>query len=86
MSKAEIKSELINKTAEVLKLSFVKSLQENGVPKFTNLKQAFPKRERISDKHMIITEVCYYPDGGKSVQRLNTYNSGNGWKVLSPEE
>jgi len=50
------------------------------------LKQAFPKREKISDEHFIITEVCYYPDGGKSVQRLNTYKSTDGWKVLSPAE
>ena len=84
MGKLEIDAELVDKTAEILKLSFIKSLQENGIPKFDNIKQAFPTREKISDDHMIITEVCYYPDGSKSIQRLNTYKSETGWKVLSP--
>jgi uncharacterized protein YegJ (DUF2314 family) len=78
--------EVIDKTAEVLKLGFLKSLQEDGIPKFNDLKQAFPKREKVSDNHMIITEVCYYPDRTKSIQRLNTYYDGSGWKVGSPVE
>ncbi len=86
MGKIDLGNEIIKKTAEVLKLSFIKSLQENGIPKFQNIKQSFPKREKINDCHIIVTEVCYYPDGGKSVQRLNTYKSHNGWKVLSPAE
>ncbi|MEZ4951695.1 MAG: DUF2314 domain-containing protein [Saprospiraceae bacterium] len=85
MGRTELGAEIIDKTAEVLQLSFLKSLQDNGIPKFDKLKQAFPKREKISDNHMIITEVCYYPDGGHSIQRLNTYKTENGWKVLSPE-
>ncbi len=83
METKELGSELIEKTAEVLKLSFIKSLQENGIPKFNNIKQAFPKREKISDNHIIVTEVCYYPDGNSSIQRLNTYKSSNGWKVMN---
>jgi uncharacterized protein YegJ (DUF2314 family) len=86
MGKIDLGNEIIEKTAEVLKLSFIKSLQENGIPKFQNIKQSFPKREKINDHHIVITEVCYYPDGGKSIQRLNTYKSKNGWKVLSPAE
>ena len=82
----ELGSEVVEKTAEALQLSFLHSLQENGIPKFDNIKQAFPKREKISDNHIILTEVCYYPDGSKSVQRLNTYKSDHGWKVLSPAQ
>ncbi len=85
MGKGELRTEIIEKTAEVLKLSFIKSLQENGVPKLNGVKRAFPKREKIDENHMIITEVCYYPDGSQSVQRLNTYKTQKGWKVLSPE-
>lgn len=76
--------ELIDKTAEVLKLSFLKSLQDNGMPNFAGVKRAFPKREKISENHIIITEICYYPDGNHSVQRLNTFKGNDGWKVLSP--
>ncbi len=84
MGKAEFGTDIIDKTAEVLRLSFVKSLQENGMPKFDNIKQAFPKREKISDNHIVVTEVCYYPDGGKSTQKLNTYKTDDGWRVLNP--
>ncbi len=73
-----------NKTAEVLKLSFIKHMQENGMPKFNGIKRAFPKREKISDQEMIITEVCYYPDGGKSKEKLRTYLTEDGWKVIGP--
>ncbi len=85
MGSEDLGEEVILQTAEVLKLSFIKSLQENGMPKFKGIKRAFPKREKISSNHMIITEVCYHPDGGKSIQRLNTYKSDNEWKVLNPE-
>lgn len=83
---ATIDSELLQKTAEVLKLSFIKSLQDNGIPKFNNVKQAFPKREKISENHVIVTEVLYHHDGNSSTQRLNTYKTNEGWKVLSPVE
>ncbi|MCD4793334.1 MAG: DUF2314 domain-containing protein [Bacteroidales bacterium] len=82
--KTEINNDLIDKTAEVLKLSFIKSLQDDGMPKFKNIKRAF-KRQKISDDHFVITEICYYPDGRKSSQRLNTFKTENGWKVLNPE-
>lgn len=86
MAKQEFGSELVDKTAELLKLSFIKSLQENGMPKFKGVVRAFPFREKISENHIIITEVCYYPDGTHSVQRLNTFKSDSGWKVLNPAD
>ena len=86
IGKAELSQDLVDNTAEVLKLSFIKSLQENGIPKFDNIRQAFPKREIVNENHIIVTEVCYYPDGGKSTQRLNTYKSNEGWKVMNPVE
>ncbi len=81
----DLGKEILEQTAEVLQLSFLNSIKENGMPKFNGIKRAFPKREKINDQHMIITEVCYYPDGGKSIQRINTINTGTGWKVLAPE-
>ena len=77
----EIDKELINKTAEVLKLSFMQNMNEHGMPKFKGIKRAF-KRQKISDEHYIITETCYYPDGGKSSERHNTFKIENEWKVL----
>lgn len=83
--KIEIDEELITKTADTLKLSFIKGIQENGMPSFKNIKRAF-KRQKISEDHYVITEICNYPDGGKSAQRLHTCKTENGWRVLSPED
>ncbi|RZK21726.1 MAG: DUF2314 domain-containing protein [Pedobacter sp.] len=75
--------EIIQQMAEVLELSFVNNLQEHGFPDFTGLQSAF-HREPIDNHHYIITEICWFPDGGKSIQRLNTFKSDSGWKVLGP--
>ncbi|RBQ03142.1 YegJ family protein [Pedobacter miscanthi] len=80
----ELDNDIIDKTAEVLRLSFIKSINENGFPNFSGLQNAFPERKKIDDSHYIITEVCWFPDGGKSVQLLNTYKSAKGWVVLGP--
>ncbi len=76
--------EIISSTAEVLELSFINNITEHGFPKFYNLQNAFPLREKIDEDHYVITEICWFPDGGKSIQKLNTYKSASGWKVLGP--
>ncbi|WP_029285062.1 YegJ family protein [Pedobacter sp. R20-19] len=78
----EIDEEMVSNTAEVLELSFINNIKEHGFPNFSNLQNAFPVREKIDDTHYIITEVCWFPDGGISIQKLNTYKSAAGWKVL----
>ena len=83
MGKEGLGSDIVEKTAEILELSFIKALQENGIPKFENVKHAFPYREELSADLMIITEILIYPDGSKSKQRFNTYKSPTGWKVLN---
>lgn len=80
----EIDDKIIQSTAEVLKLSFIKNLQDHGMPKFNGIKRAF-QREFISDNHCLITEICHYPDGGKSSQKLHTFRADNQWKVLALE-
>lgn len=79
-------SELIESTSEVLKLSFIKWIAENGFPSFKEIKRAFPIRHKLTDNHYIITEICKYPDGSKSVQKLNTYKMPDGWVVLAHAE
>lgn len=86
MANQNLGPDLVEKTAELLKLSFIKSLQENGMPKFNGVIRAFPAREEIDENHMIITEICYYPDGTHSIQKLNTYRINGSWKVLSPAD
>lgn len=80
----EIPQDLLDQTAELLQLAFIQSLKETEIPSFEGVRRAFPKREVISDDHYIITEVCFYPDNTKSVQRLNVYRSNDEWKVGTP--
>ncbi|TBO42609.1 YegJ family protein [Pedobacter kyonggii] len=82
--KMEIDQDIINETAEVLKLSFINNIEEHGFPDFSTIQNAFPERKKVDETHWVITEVCWYPDGGKSVQLLNTYRSPKGWVVLGP--
>lgn len=81
----EEKKEMIESIAEILELSVIKGVQKDGMPDFSNCKRAFPVREKLSPVHWIITEVVYHPDGTKSTQRINTYLTESGWKVLGPE-
>ena len=81
--KMEFDEEIVKQTAEVLELSFIDNLEKHSFPDFSALQSGFPAREKITDNQWIITEVCWYPDGGKSVQKLNTYKTITGWKVLS---
>lgn len=76
--------ETVNGLAEVLELSMIKGIEDYGFPNFNGVTSAFPTREKITDQHWIITEVCWYADGGKSVQKINVAHTANGWKVLEP--
>ncbi|MGM9475702.1 YegJ family protein [Pedobacter sp. GSP4] len=80
----DLDKHIISETAEVLKLSFLKNIEEHGFPDFSGVKNAFPVRNKISETHWVITEVCWHPDGKKSVQLINTYKSPRGWVVLGP--
>jgi len=78
--------EIVEATAEVLRLSFIKNLEENGFPVFHNLQRAFPERTKVTEDLYIITEYCIFPDGGKSRQQLYTFRDEDGWKVLNVAE
>lgn len=77
-----VDEEMIKQTAEVLELSFVKHTTESEWPNFSGLKRAFPHREKVSDNYWIITEICWYPDGGRSLQKLGTSKTADGWRVV----
>ena len=83
--KFEIDEELITKTADILKMSFENSMNTEGMPKFTGIKRAF-RRQFITDDHCVVSEICFYPDGGKSIEKLNTFRDNNQWKVLGFSE
>lgn len=84
MSEITMDSEILDKTAEVLKLSFIQHMQENGMPNFVGVKRAF-LREFKSEDLCLLTEICTFPDGSKTVDKVNIYKSNGQWKVLNGE-
>lgn len=82
----EKNKELLKKTAEVLELSFRYYIKKDGFPDFTGLKSTFEEKKPYKDFKdvWIITEVCTYPDGGISKQKLLIATTEQGWRVLNP--
>lgn len=77
-----VEEEMIISTSEALALSFVSYIEKEGMPDFRNVSRAFTQRDKVDENFWIITEVCTYPDGGISVQKLQTYKTAQGWRVL----
>lgn len=76
--------ELAAKTAEVLELGFRKEIEQRGFPDMTGVTSEFPETKTFQDGIVIVTEVCRYPDGGASKQRMLVGKSAQGWRVLYP--
>jgi hypothetical protein len=79
-------ADLISKTAEVLELAFRKEIEKNGFPDMKGISSTFPTRENFEKDIVIVTEVCKYPDGGNSKQRILVAKTDKGWRVLNTVE
>jgi uncharacterized protein YegJ (DUF2314 family) len=77
--------DILQVTADVLRRAFIKSLKDEGFPLFTGINRAYPQREKIKDNLYLITEVCVFPDGGRSTQKIYTFRDADGWRVLGTE-
>lgn len=75
--------DILESTADVLRLSFIKNLMEEGFPVFKDLSRAYPQREKITEELYLITEICTFPDGGRSSQKIYTFKEDDEWKVLN---
>lgn len=76
--------ELVNKAAEVLELAYRKEINDKGYPDMIGVTSSFPKTEPYKEGLVAVTEVCSYPDGGTSQQRVLVAKTDNGWRVLNP--
>lgn len=76
--------ELLEQTAETLRLSFEAHLRADGMPSFKGFKRAFPEREWIDKDTVLITEICYLPDGHTTFDRLLCTRHGDEWRVGPP--
>ena len=73
----------VTKIAEALELAYRLQMKA-GFPDFKGVTSTFPKKEDLGDGKMVITEVCKYPDGGISTQKIMVIKSETGWKVMVP--
>ncbi|MEM0997555.1 MAG: DUF2314 domain-containing protein [Bacteroidota bacterium] len=76
--------ELIKDMAQVLELSFREHMLEHGMPSFAGVLRAFPERIRVEDDLYMITEVCFHPDGGATLDRLLVTRKNGEWRVGPP--
>jgi hypothetical protein len=78
--------QLIEETAELLKLTLIQSLLKNGYPDFTDLKSEIYGLQGFRDNIYVVNEKVKYPDNSVFVTRIFlSYNDGI-WKVALIEE
>jgi hypothetical protein len=74
--------ELVQKTADVLELSFRKQIQTKGFPDFTQLRCSVVSKKLLQPDLVEMTEECIFPDGGKSTDILHATKSSHGWRIV----
>ena len=79
-------AELISETAELLKLSLIRSIQENGFPNFSDVKVEFSDLSSYNDTLYYIEEKVTYPDGEYYYNKIFLTFNGFEWKVATIEE
>jgi len=79
--------EVVAKVAETLESAFRTELGRNGFPEMKGVACRVVDKASGNDSDVIIaTEQCLYPDGGKSVQRIQLAKVGSDWRVLGPAD
>lgn len=77
--------EIVASLAEVLETAFVAGIKSDGMPNFSNLKKAFPMREKLGENYYLITEICRDDEGHRSINKLPVIKVGGEWIVLAPQ-
>jgi hypothetical protein len=76
--------EVVTKTAEVLELAFRQQITQQGFPDMSQVRCSFAGRQPVTADLVVVQQICTYPDGGKSRQRINVARTASGWRVLNP--
>lgn len=79
-------NDILQTTADILRTSFIKSLEKEGFPMFKGIRRAFPYRKKITEQLYLITEVYIFPSGEKARQQIYTFKGRDGWRVLNIAE
>lgn len=76
--------DLLLDMTNVLELSFREHMLENQMPSFEGVQRAFPERIQVTDDAYLITEVCYHPDGRRTIDKLLVTRFEDEWRVGPP--
>lgn len=82
----DITSEIVSEVANLLKLSLVKSLQENGYPNFDSARREFSELNNLKSNIFFLEERIFYPDNTCHINKVFLSNNDNLWKVAMVEE
>lgn len=76
--------DLLLDMTNVLELSFREHMLENGMPSFEGVLRAFPERIQVTEDAYLITEVCYHPEGRRTIDKLLVTRYEDEWRVGPP--
>ncbi|HQR66541.1 MAG TPA: hypothetical protein PLB02_04030 [Thermoanaerobaculia bacterium] len=79
-----VTEELVRQAALVLEHSFREHIAKTGFPDFAGVQSSFPYSEFLADNLVLVTELCSFPDGRITEQKLFVARVENGWRVLNP--
>lgn len=74
--------DLIQKTAEVLELSFRKHIKENGFPKMTGIRSRVVATKQLTPDLVELTEEFVFPDNYISHETVYAAKSGEHWGLV----
>ena len=89
IEKSTLRAGISDENVALLAEVFEKAFRRETVscwPAFDNLESFFPKRENIAEGIVSVTEVCRFPDGLVSLQKMLVGETPHGWRVLYARE
>ena len=78
-------SSIVEETVELLKLSLIQHLQENGFPNFENIKRKFTEIQHLKDNIYHLEETLRYPDNTSFKNKVYLSNTEGLWKIVMIE-
>lgn len=77
--------EIIKETAELLKLSLIEDLKNNGYPSFKDVKREFSTIKEINENLFFLEESLLYDNGESYKNKVFLTNENNKWRVAMTE-
>jgi len=77
---------IINETANLLEISLIQNLKENGYPNFNNVRRKFSELNKVNEDIYSIEEKLFFPNNVNYINKIYLSYRDNIWKVAMIEE